>query len=88
MNKKSIVFSFLFLTSSACSPQELRLWKSRGERVPGPNGYSNYVVSCYDITVCYTKANRQCHGKYEVVETTHGMSEMGHSVYDMLVNCL
>lgn len=79
--------SFLFLTGTACTPEQIRLLKSGGQKVPGPNGYSDYVVTCYDVAGCYYKADYQCDGDYDVVETTNGKSASGEFVYNMLITC-
>ena len=60
---------------------------SGGEKVHGPNGYGDYIVSCYDISRCYSKAAYECDGAYDVVHVTDGISDGGTVVHNMLISC-
>lgn len=86
--EKMTSYSFLLFMLTACSAQERRLFMfDGGERVPGPNGKEAYLVSCYDISRCYDKAERECHGYYDIESVTQGISDGGLLVQNMLVTC-
>ena len=58
-----------------------------GEKVSGPTGYSDYLVSCFDISRCCDKAAYECNGVYHIHNITNGISDGGTQVHNMLITC-
>lgn len=40
------------------------------QKIVGPDGTENLLVSCMDIEQCYSQARQDCQGNYKIINTS------------------
>lgn len=79
MKKISLLFVFLGLVSCTTS-----------QKIIGPDGTDNHLISCYETAGCYSKAREVCGGNYKIVNTsteTSGSNGVTGTEIKLLIKC-
>ena len=78
-----LVFFALFLGLAGCA-------SVKTEKIAGPDGTENQLISCYQIEDCYKKASEICSGPYKIMNTsseTSGYNGITGTTVKLLIKC-